>query len=275
MSTDARIGFLQLLNIICFVVVVIINGLADFLPINGQTTGAISDQYPNLFTPAAVTFSIWAVIYSLLLLFCIYQGSTLFETVKLKLDKKEKVVDKIGNLFILSCAFNVAWIFAWHFNLLWLSVIIMLGLLITLVKIFLRIHAAALYNGKAKWFVYIPFSIYLGWISIATIANITVWLVSMSWDAFDIDPSIWASVMIAVGTALGVIMLLKKNNPYFAGVVIWALIGILLKQHNLFSNINIISITAMSGIALLLVLIIWNKTHVARSLTPVSKGQTT
>ena len=275
MSNDARIGFLQLFNIICFVAVVIINGLADFLPINGQTTGAISDRYPNLFTPAAITFSIWVVIYSLLVLFCIYQGSTLFETEKRKLDKKERVVSRIGTLFILSCALNIAWIFAWHFNVLWLSVLIMLGLLITLVRIFLRIHSAALYNGKAKWFVYAPFSIYLGWISIATIANITTWLVSMRWAAFGIDPSIWASVMIAVGTALGVIMLLRKNNIYFAGVIIWALIGILLKQHNLFSNINIISIAAISGIALLLVLIIWNKTHVARSLTQVSKGQTT
>ena len=275
MSTDSRIGFLQILNIIAFAAVVIINGLADFLPINGQTTGAIAGQYPNLFTPAAVTFSIWAVIYSLLLLFSIYQGSTLFETEKRKLDKKEKVVDKIGMLFILSCALNIAWIFAWHFNALWLSVLVMLGLLITLSKIFVRIHNAALYNGKSKWFVYVPFSVYLGWISIATIANITTWLVGIQWDAFGIDPSIWTSIMIILGTALGAIMLLKKNNMYFSLVIIWALAGILLKQHKLFSNISIISVTAMSGIALLLILIVWNKKHATRTLASPSEGQTT
>lgn len=274
MSNNARIGFLQLLNIAAFVAMVVVNGLADFVPINGQTTGAISNQYPNLFTPASITFSIWAVIYSLLLLFCFYQGSTLFEIEKRRLDKKEKVVDRIGILFILSCLLNIAWIFAWHYHVLWLSVLIMLGLLTVLAKIFLRIHAGALYNGKAKWFVYVPFSIYLGWISIATIANITAWLVGIGWDGFDIPAWIWTVIMIITGTALGAVVLIKKNNIYFALVIIWAFIGIIIKQNALFDGINNISITAIAAIVLLLILIAWNKKHAARMITSSPQRRT-
>ena len=271
MSTDARIGFLQILNIVAFVAVVIVNGLADFLPINGQTTGAISDQYASLFTPAAITFSIWAVIYSLLLLFCIYQGSTLFEIEKFRLDKKEKVVDKIGTLFILSCSLNIAWIFAWHYHVLFLSVLIMISLLVVLGLIFVRIHNAALYNGQSKWFVYVPFSIYFGWISIATIANITTWLVSIGWNAFNIAPWIWVVVMAVFATVLGALVLLKKNNIYFPLVIMWALLGIIIKQN----GINNISVTAFSGILLLLLLIVLNRTHVLKRFASASGRRTT
>lgn len=257
MSSYARIGLLQVLNILSFAAVVVINGLADFLPINGQTTGEISNQYPNLFTPAPVTFSIWAVIYSFLLLFCIYQGSTLFEIAKRKIDKKEKVVDRIGSLFIISCLLNMAWIFAWHYHQLMLSVLIMLALLVTLIRIFEKIHAPAFYNGKAKWFVYVPFSVYLGWISIATIANITAWLVGVKWNGFGLEQSIWAAIMIAAGTLLGVLMLLRRNNIYFALVVIWALAGILIAHFDPRNGATAVGITALSGMLLLIVLMVW------------------
>src|SRR5215203_5301185 len=183
MSSYFRIGVLQILNIVSFAVMIVVNGLADFLPINGQTTGQVSDQYPNLFVPAPVTFSIWLLIYSLLFLFCMYEGSTLFENEKPTVDKKERVVEIIDYRFIVSCVLNIAWIIAWHYHVLLLSVIIMLGLLATLIAIFEKVHAAATYAGrKARWFVYAPFSIYLGWISIATIANITAYLVSIGWN---------------------------------------------------------------------------------------------
>ena len=271
MSTDARIGFLQILNIIMFVAVVIVNGLADFLPINGQTTGSIADQYPNLFTPAAITFSIWAVIYSLLLLFSIYQGSTLFEIAKRKLDKKEKVVDQIGTAFIASCVLNIAWLFAWHYHAILLSVLIMITLLVVLGMIFLRVHDAELFNGKSKWFVYVPFSVYFGWITVATIANITAWLVSIGWNAFNIAPWIWMVVMTIAATVLGALVLLRKNNIYFPLVIVWALLGIIIKQN----DINNISVTAISGILLLLILIVLNRSHVLKRFVSPSGRRTT
>lgn len=251
-----RIGVLQIMNIIAFVAVVVMNGLADLLPINGQTTGQISDEYPNLFVPAPITFSIWLLIYSLLFLFCIYQGSTLFEDEnKVSDNKKERVVEIIGYRFIISCILNIAWICAWHFHLLLLSVLIMLGLLVTLIGIFEKLHAATTYAGrKARWFVYAPFSIYLGWISIATIANITALLVSVNWNGWNIPEWLWACIMIIVGTILGILMLLRKNNGFYALTVAWGLAGIFLQQYKTAAGLNAVAITAMSGAALLLLL---------------------
>jgi translocator protein len=255
MASYFRIGVWQILNIVAFVAMIVVNGLADFLPINGQTTGQVSDQYPNLFTPAPVTFSIWLLIYSLLFLFCMYEGSTLFEDEKVTVDKKERVVEIIGYRFIVSCMLNIAWIIAWHYHLLLLSVIIMLGLLATLIGIFEKVHAAGTYAGrKARWFVYAPFSIYLGWISIAAIANITAWLVSIGWNGWNIAEWIWACIMIIVGTILAILMLLRRNNTFYALTVAWALLGIFLKQYSGAPSLNIIAITAVSAGALLLLL---------------------
>jgi hypothetical protein len=254
MTSYFRIGVLQILNIVFFVAVIVVNGLADFLPINGQTTGQVSDLYPNEFVPAPVTFSIWLVIYSLLFLFCIYQGSTLFENEKGTIDKKERVVEIIGYRFIVSCLLNMAWIIVWHYHFLSLSVIIMLGLLVTLTSIFERVHAAATYAGhKARWFVYAPFSIYLGWISIAAIANITAYLVSIGWNGWNIGDRMWACIMIVMGTFLGILMLLRRNNSFYALTVVWAFLGIFLNQYKA-AGLNTIAVTALSAAALLLLL---------------------
>jgi hypothetical protein len=255
MASYFRIGLWQILNIVAYVAMIAVNGLADFLPINGQTTGQVAHQYPNLFEPAPITFSIWLLIYSLLFLFCIYEGSTLFEDEKKVIDKKERVVEIIGYRFIVSCILNIAWILAWHYHLLLFSVIIMLGLLVTLISIFKKVHAAATYAGrKARWFVYAPFSIYLGWISIATIANITVYLVSIEWNGWEVAEWLWACIMIILGTILGILMLLRRNNTFYALTIAWALAGIFSQQYKTAGSFNTVAITAVSASALLLLL---------------------
>lgn len=230
MSAYFRTGLLQILNIVAFVAMVLVNGLADFLPINGKTTGELSNQYPNLFVPAPITFSIWAIIYGLLLLFCIYQGRTLFENEKKFPGKIEEIVNRIGFRFILSCVLNMSWIFAWHYEQLVLSIIIMLALLLTLISIY---RTVSLYNqpGAQKWFVFVPFSVYLGWISVATIANITAYLVDIDWTAFGIAERTWAWIMIAIAIVLGLFMLIKKRNVFFALVIVWAITGIMIQHH--------------------------------------------
>ncbi|HEY0680142.1 MAG TPA: hypothetical protein VGD17_17780 [Chitinophagaceae bacterium] len=268
MAPYFRIGLLQILNILAFAAVIIVNGLADFLPINGQTTGEISNRYPNLFVPAPVTFAIWAIIYSFLFLFCFYQGSSLFEYEKKFIDKKEKVVARIGYRFVLSCILNISWILAWHYNQLLLSVLIMLGLLSTLISIFQKIHSEGIYgNKKARWFVYAPFSIYLGWISIATIANITAYLVSIGWTGWNVEEWIWTVIMVIAGTILGVAMLLRRNNVFYAVTVVWALAGIILKQRSASGTLNTIAITALCASILLLLLAAFK----LRTLHPVKE----
>ena len=166
---------LQVFNLITLIITVIINYLAALLPLGLGNTGEISDLYPNLFVPAGITFSIWAVIYLFLGIFVVYQFRDVF--------KQEKVdmpfLERISYLFIINSLANTIWILFWHYGLIYLSIIAMIVILLSLIWIYLRLEIGKTQvSSKEKWFVHIPFSIYLGWITVATIANVTAVLVS-------------------------------------------------------------------------------------------------
>src|SRR4030042_324851 len=172
---------LSILNLIGFLGTLIVNGLASTLPLNNKTTGELSDQYPNLFVPAGLTFSIWGIIYILLAIFVIYQ---LISAIR-KDTQTISFIDKIGVLFFITSIANIGWIFAWHYQVLPLSLILMLILLGTLIAIYLRLGIGQSNATKTeKYMVHLPFSVYLGWITIATIANTTALLVNIKWDRF-------------------------------------------------------------------------------------------
>ncbi|MFN2314778.1 MAG: hypothetical protein ABR531_09985, partial [Bacteroidales bacterium] len=175
---------MKYLNLLFFAAMVVMNYLANALPLNGKTTGELSDAYPNLFVPAGVTFSIWGVIYILLLIFCVVQFTT----------SHQAVISRIGWLFGITCIFNALWIVAWHYQRLPMSLILMLGLLVSLVWINIFIKDMPFGFFKAA------FGIYLGWICIATIANVTALLVNYGWGGFGISGETWTIIMIIVGT---------------------------------------------------------------------------
>ncbi|MEO5995318.1 MAG: hypothetical protein ABIN89_01390 [Chitinophagaceae bacterium] len=217
------------LHISAFLLVIVLNSLAVFLPLNGKTTGQLSDLYPNLFTPAGLTFSIWSLIYLMLLGFVIYQAIVLFKT---QHPSRKKII-LISWPFLVNCLANAAWIVAWHFEQVVLSVFIMLILLISLIVIHSRLQLALPAKPLAEklWLDY-PFSLYFGWISIATIANITALLVHLNWNGGGISSPAWTVVMISIGTLLNVYMILFKKNLAFGLVGIWAFYGIILKRHS-------------------------------------------
>lgn len=219
------LGFLAITNIIWFIAVIVVNYLATSLPIGWMTTGDLSDLYPNLFTPAGLTFSIWGLIYLALAWFVIRQIVDLYRK------KSVWITKKIWIWFLLSCVTNIWWIFAWHYRLVWLSVIVMLLFLIILIVISNKILIwKKLWNRWDKLLVQIPFSLYLGWISVATIANISTFLVNISWSARWMSDIFWTTVVIIVAALLALIALYKKYNIIFAFVVIWAFIGIIIKR---------------------------------------------
>ena len=210
---------------VAFVVMVAVNYLAVSLPLAGRDTGAISDSYPNLFAPAGYTFSIWGVIYTLLFVYVIYQFKV----------KKDSLILKVNKLFIVNALLNAMWIFAWHYLVIWLSVIIMVGILVTLIKIadILRIEKL---NSKEQWLVQLPFSVYFGWITVATIANITTFLVSIGWNGFGIAESFWTALVLIVGAVIGTLrMKLDRFFPYGL-VLVWAYGGILNKHLFVFNG---------------------------------------
>ena len=215
------------LNLIGFLAVVIVNALAVTLPINNRTTQELSDKYPNLFVPAGITFSIWGVIYMLLLLFIIYQFIIAFR----KSADGRGIFEKIGILFFISCVFNIAWIITWHYEIVWLSLIIMVLLLLSLISIYIRLGTGRQAGRNSeKILANIPFSVYLGWITIATIANTTALFVKINWNKFGLSEQVWAVLVIAVGIIITLSILFSRNDIFYCLVVNWAFAGILLKR---------------------------------------------
>ncbi len=213
-------------NTLIFIAVVVVNGLANALPINGHTTGALSDMYPNLFVPAGITFSIWGVIYLLILAFVIYQLVVAFRG-----NVKAHFFHAIGHWFFVSCVANIAWILAWHYLFPVLSLLIMIVLLGSLIFIYLNLDflKPEMLRGE-RLFVLPLFSIYLGWITVATIANATTVLVHFGWNGGGIHPGFWTIVMISIATIMGIYLIMKKHDALYALVIVWALLGIYLKR---------------------------------------------
>jgi benzodiazapine receptor len=208
-----------------FIGVIAVNALANILPINGYNTGQISAFYPNAFVPAGFTFSIWGVIYLLLLSYTI--GFTFYSFKPQQNPEAFKFIERVNTYFLLTCVFNMSWIVAWHYLQIELSVLIMLLFLSTLIQLFLKTKSMA--NDLTliqRFILQTPFIVYLGWISVATIANITALLVAYKWTALSIAPVYWSAAMILIAILLALLMVKKFQVVSFTLVVAWALWGI-------------------------------------------------
>lgn len=225
MSKDIAGLPVRILVTVTFVLMVVANGLANALPLNGRQTGEISDSYPNLFAPAGITFAIWGVIYALLALHVLYQWGLFHQSGR----DNAAVLGKVGILFSLSSLANTAWIFAWHYDLIGLSTLLIISILVLLILIN-RTLADLRLTTREKLLLKLPFSVYFGWITVATVANVTVWLVSIEWSGFGLSETMWALTIIAVAAIIGTVTMLKNRDMAYGVVLIWAFIGILIKH---------------------------------------------
>lgn len=244
---------LQIANILGFLFTITLNTLAVSLPVAGRTTGEVSDYYPNLFVPAGYAFSIWSLIYVLLLVFIILQSRHLFDREK----EGPAFVRTIGWWFVISCLANGSWILAWHYLLTPLSLLIMLTLLTALIIIYERLRTAAPDVSISFW-VQLPFSVYLGWISVATIANATALLVSMNWNGFGISEVSWTVTMLIVGGLLGTLFLWLRRDLAYVLVITWAFWAIAVKRQSLAvpeESIIISVVYAVLGVFLILAIL--------------------
>ncbi len=247
---------LAILNLIFLVGTLVINGLANTLPIGGNTTGDLSDAYPNLFVPTGLTFSIWAIIYTLLLIFVIYSLVCVTRDRKNGTDTAA-FLDKIGIWFIVSCIMNMSWIFAWHYTIVPLSLVFMLGILGALIAIYLRQNIGrSTASNEEKYITHLPFSLYLGWISIATIANVTAVVVNTGFDGLSGTAATVTIVMILIGLGLGLTMAFQRRDIFYALVVAWAFLGIYIKRTRIDDVASIATVALICTIALVLVSVI-------------------
>ena len=212
----------RFIPILSLSVVLVINFLANYLPIGGRTTGEVSSSYPSLFTPAGFTFSIWGLIYLFLIAYAIYQ--------LLPRNKYRTTFDRINRHFVINCAANTFWILCWHFEFITLSLVLMTVILTSLIGIYRYILPGKLQGVRDHLFVKIPFSLYLGWITVATLANISIEQTVIGMDNWIMTKTVWVFVELALAGAVGTVMVIRYKDPIFGGVVVWAAYGITDKQ---------------------------------------------
>lgn len=213
----------QFAVIVITLVTISINVLANIVKYNGQETGQISDKYPTLFTPAGYVFAIWGVVYLGMLAYMVYQA--------LPAQRTNPRLRASGWPYVIANLANCVWIFLWHYEQFLISVGVILVLLAGLAVAYVRIAPARRQVPRAEfWTTHIPFSIYLGWVSVATIANVAVWLVASGYSGAPLSPAVWSVLMLIVATALGAFFLRRFRDLAYAGVLVWAFAGIAVKQ---------------------------------------------
>lgn len=246
----------QITNILAIVLALIVNVLATTLPLNNQSTAEISDRFLVYFVPAGYVFSIWGIIYIGWIAFAIYQVRPA--------QKENPRLRNLGYLFALSCFFNATWLFCWHYNLFGLSVLVMLALLSLLIASYLKLNVGKTpVSNLEKWSVDVPFSIYLGWITVATVANVTDYLYLLNWNGFGIAPQVWAVIMILVASLLGFIITLTRRDSGYVFVLAWSFAGIAVKQ----VDTSLVSNSAWVAAIFVFILAIYSIIQQRRKLT--------
>ena len=240
-------GLLKWINILAFVLTVLVNSLAGSTTLlGGVNTAQVSNANPTLITPAGYVFSIWGIIYVLLGIFVVFQA--------LPSQQGKEFQKSVGWLFVLSSVANIAWLFLWQFEYLSVSVVLMFLLLVSLILIYTRLGIGkSKVSLRERLAVHLPFSVYLGWITIATIANVSVTLVSINWNGFGVSAEVWATFVVILALIIALIVIVTRRDIAYALVIIWALAGIFAKPS---ASQTIVSLTGIGAIVVAVALIV-------------------
>ncbi len=228
------------------ILTILVNGLANALPLNNQTTGEISDRFDVFFVPAGYVFSIWGLIYLGQLAFAVFQA--------MPAQRENPRLRSMGIAYMTGALANIIWLFLWHYEHFLLTLYAMLILLVSLILIYLRlgIHRAKVSHAE-RWLVHLPFSIYLGWITVATIANVTSILDFYGWNGWGISPAIWAVIMLIAGTIIASAVSLTRGDAAYTLVIMWAFAGIAVKHADTWSvALSATLTTIITGLMLIL-----------------------
>lgn len=236
----------RLLNLFFVLAVIVVNGLANALPINGQQTGEISDRFEVYFTPAGYVFSIWGLIYLGLLGFSVYQ--------LLPSQRSNELIDRISLPFWISSIANIAWILFWHYKYFATTLAVMLVLLGALIWVTRLLFAAGKPTSAAeRWLLRVPFSIYVGWITVATLANLTAVLEEKGLRPFDMAALDWAVAMVIFGGVIALTVGRIRRDLAYLAVIIWAFVGIGVKN----GWDGPVAVSAMVVLAAVVIEVIW------------------
>jgi hypothetical protein len=249
----------QSVVVLAVIATIIVNILANALPINNLDTGQISDQFDVYFVPAGYVFSIWGLIYIGLIAFAIYQA--------LPAQRTNPRLRSASGPFIVSSLANIAWIFLWHYQQFALSVLVIFILLGSLILTYLRLGIGKSESDiKTRLFVQLPFQIYLGWATVASIANTTSFLDFIGWNGWGIAPEVWTMVMLAAAVLITFLVVLTRRDTAYPLVIVWAFVGIALKH----SGVPLVSTSAWIAAAVVAIIAAGN----AFKIIPALRGST-
>lgn len=219
---------LPIVNGVALVSTIFVNYLSNTGVFNGNTMKTVSDRYFNFFTPAGYAFSIWGLIYLGLLAFTFYSGKSLFNK-----QQPHPALGKIGWWFLISCVANSCWVAAWLYDYTALSVVLMIGILVSLLKIVVSLDVNLIKQPTKEYlFINLPFTLYVGWISVAIIANVAALLTKINWNGWGIAPITWTIIMVIVAGLANVLMVTQRNMRAYGLVGIWALMAIAANQNS-------------------------------------------
>lgn len=237
----------QVAVILALVGVIVMNSLANALPLNGLQTGEISDRFAIYFVPAGYVFSIWGLIYLALIGYAVFQA--------LPAQRANPRLQAIGGWFVLSCIANVVWLFLWHYEQFYWTLVAMLALLGCLIVIYLRLDIGRSRATLAeRWFAEAPFSIYLGWITVATVANFTQLLFYLGWNGWGLSPEVWFVLVLAAVLLIAGLTAYTRRDVAYLLVLVWALVGIALKH----ASVSVVSTSAWIAVAVVIGFVIYS-----------------
>lgn len=238
----------QITNVVALVFALALNGLSEAIPLNGQTSAEIANRIPILFVPANYVFGIWGIIYVLLIGFGVYQA--------LPSQRENPAFRRIGYWFALSCVANGIWLVLFHYDQFPLSMIAMIVLLASLIIIYTRLNIGlTAVKGGMRW-AHTTFSVYLGWITVATVANAAYVLYVANWDGFGIAPEAWTVLLLLVATGLTLAAIYIRRDLAYTAVILWALVGIIVKQ----AAVPPVAVTAGIMVAVIVLGLVWRFT---------------
>lgn len=234
----------QITIVIATIITILVNLFSSF--ITGKSVAEISNRFPVPVTPAGWAFSVWGIIYIGLIAYAIYQA--------LPAQRTNPRLRRIGYWYLLSCVANIAWLFLWSNELITLSLVAMVVLLLSLITLYLKADMnRSNIDRVERWCVNIPFGIYMGWITVATIVNVTVVLYNQGWNGLGIAPEIWTAILLVVGTVIALSVGITRVDIAYIATVVWAYSAILVKN----IPTPTIAITASVMIAILILGIVF------------------
>jgi benzodiazapine receptor len=235
----------QIIVLITYAITLVINSMASSGALGGTPTGDISNAYPIYFVPANLTFGIWGVIYLGLTAFAVYQA--------LPSQRENPIIKKISWPFVLSNIANTLWLILFQDERFVLSLPVMVIILGSLIAIYRQLEIGRAVSRATFWLIQVPFSIYLGWITIATIANVAQAFFANGYEDLGLGGANWAAIMIVIGTGIiALVIYTGKGNVAYALTTIWAIVGIVIKQGERSTLIGATAIIAIVAIAAVL-----------------------